>query len=119
MVAPSLGSAAILLDFDCEQTIVRGLPVFAMSLHLVSWNVNGFHAFGTRGPRKLILRQELQPAMVGRLDMLLLQEHKLSSAHASRCRKILPGRSHTFWEPLIGEQARSGGVCTSVSESLS
>ena len=51
--------------------------------------------------------------------MLLLQEHKLSSAHACRCGKILPGRSHTFWEPSIGEQGRSGGVCTSVSESLS
>ena len=51
--------------------------------------------------------------------MLLLQEHKLSSAHASKCGKILPGRPHTFWEPSIGEQGRSGGVCTSVSELLS
>ena len=57
--------------------------------------------------------------VIGRLDMLLLQEHKLSTAHTSRCGKVLPGRSHTFWEPLIGEQGRSGGVCTSVSESLS
>ena len=90
-----------------------------MSLHIVSWNVNGFHASGTRGPRKLILRQELQPAVIGRLDLLLLQEHKLSAAHASRCGKVLPGHSHTFWEPSIGEQGRSGGVCTSVSASIS
>ena len=90
-----------------------------MSLHIVSWNVNGFHASGTRGPRKLILRQELQPAVIGRLDLLMLQEHKLSAAHASRCGKVLPGRSHTFWEPSVGEQGRSGGVCTSISVSIS
>ena len=85
----------------------------------MSWNVNGFHASGTCGPMKLILRQELQPVVIGSLDMLLLQEHKLSAAHASRCGKVLPGRSHTYWEPSIGEQSRSRGVYTSVSESIS
>ena len=79
----------------------------------------GFDASGTRGPRKLILRQELQPAVIGRLDMLLLQGHKLSAAHASRWGKVLRECSHTYWEPSIGEQGRSGGVCTSVSKSLS
>ena len=70
-------------------------------------------------PQEAYLETKLQPAVIGRLDMLLLQEHKLSAAHASRCGKVLPGRSHIYWEPLIGEQGRSGGVCTSVSESLS
>ena len=88
-------------------------------MHLISWNVNGFHSSGTRGLRKTVLTQELQPALVGRMDMLLLQEHKISTAQTSRCGKVLPGRSHTYWEPSIGEQGRSGGVCTSVSESLS
>ena len=39
-----------------------------MSVRIISWNVNGFHSTGTRGPRKMVLRQELQPALVGRVD---------------------------------------------------
>ena len=87
-----------------------------MSLHIISWNVNGFHTSGIRGPRKLILRQELQPAVIGRSDMLLLQEHKLSTTHASRCWKVLLGRSHIYWEPSIGEQGTS--IIESLSESF-
>ena len=89
-----------------------------MSMRIISWNVNGFHSTGTRGPRKMVLRQELQPALVGRVDVLLLQEHKLSASQTSKCGKVLTGRSHTYWEPSIGEQGRSGGVCTSIGASL-
>ena len=28
------------------------------------------------------------------------------------------GRSHTYWEPSIGEHGRSGGVCTSIGAPL-
>ena len=86
----------IIFDIDREHKVVQGLLVYAMSLHIVSWNVNGFHASGTCGLRKLILRHELQSAVIGRLDMLPLQEHKLSEAHASRRGKVLLGCSHTY-----------------------
>ena len=52
------------------------------------------------------------------VDMLLLQEHKLSTAQTSRCGKVLPRCSQTYWEPLIGEQGCSGGVSTSIGASL-
>ena len=66
----------------------------------------------------MILRQELQIALVGQMDVLLLQEHKLSASQTSRCRKVFLGRSHTYWEPSIGEQERSGGVGTSIGTLL-
>lgn len=56
--------------------------------------------------------------LVGQVDVLLLQEHKLSASQTSRCGKVLAGRSHTYWEPLIGEQGRSGGVSTSIGALL-
>ena len=56
--------------------------------------------------------------MVGQVDVLLLQEHKLSASQTSRCEKVLLGHSHTYWEPSIGEQGRSGGVSTSIGAPL-
>lgn len=50
--------------------------------------------------------------------MLLLQEHKLSASQTSKCGKALPGRSHTYSEPSIGEQGRSKGVSTSIGAPL-
>ncbi|MCO5569045.1 hypothetical protein L7F22_022751 [Adiantum nelumboides] len=35
-------------------------------------------------------------------------------AHTQRCGKLLPGGSHTFWEPAVGDHLSSGGVCISV-----
>ena len=67
-----------------------------MSIRIISWNVNGFHSTGTRGPRKMVLRQELQPPVVGRVAVLLLQEHKLSASQTIKCGKVLAGRSHTY-----------------------
>ena len=74
-----------------------------MRLHIVSWNVNGLHMNGIHGPRKLLLRQELSSHFLGDVDVLFAQEHKLSMVHSHRCGKLLPGASHTFWEPAIGE----------------
>ena len=55
---------------------------------------------------------------MGQVDVLLLQEHKLLASQISKCGKVLTGHSHTYWEPSIGEQGRSGGVCTSIGAPL-
>ena len=52
------------------------------------------------------------------MDVLLLQKHKLLASQTSKCGKVLTRRSHTYWEPSIGEQGRSGGVCTSIGAPL-
>ena len=46
-----------------------------MDLHIITWNTNGLH-----GARKLLLRQELHKYVVGEVDVLFVQEHKLSLA---------------------------------------
>ncbi|MCO5592274.1 hypothetical protein L7F22_046273 [Adiantum nelumboides] len=85
-----------------------------MDLHIISWNVNGMHFTSSSGPRKLRLHKEITTHVSRRVDILLVQEHKLSYAHTQRCGKLLPGASHTFWEPVVGEHLNSGGVCISV-----
>ena len=52
--------------------------------------------------------------LVGQVDVLLLQEHKLSASQTSRCGKVLVGRSHTYWEPSIGKHERRREVSTSI-----
>ena len=76
-----------------------------MRFQIVSWNVNGLHMHGIHGPRKLLLRQELISHFPSGVDILLSQEHKLSLDHAHRCGKLLPGASHTFWEPATGDMS--------------
>ena len=73
------------------------------------------HFTSASGPRKLRLRKELRSHVDRRVDVLLVQEHKLAFAHTQRCGKLLEGDSHTFWEPAIGDHLSSGGVCISVA----
>ena len=87
-----------------------------MRLHVVSWNVNGLHMTGVHGPRKLLMRQDLHKHVVGEIDVLLVQEHKLSFAHAHSSGKLLTGASRTFWDPATGNMFRSGGVCISIAQ---
>ncbi|MCO5573007.1 hypothetical protein L7F22_026771 [Adiantum nelumboides] len=88
-----------------------GLSLFGLYL---SWNVNGMHFTSSSGPWKLRLRREISTHVSIPVDILLVQEHKLSYAHTERCGKLLPGGSHTFWEPAVGEHLSNGGVCISV-----
>lgn len=52
--------------------------------------------------------------VVGIVDTLLVQEHKLSPADTQRAGKLLSGNFRTFWEPASGSHFCSGGVCISV-----
>ncbi|MCO5594066.1 hypothetical protein L7F22_048087 [Adiantum nelumboides] len=85
-----------------------------MDMHLLSWNVNGMHFTSSSGPRNLRLCKEISTHASRPVDILLVQEHKLSYAHTQRCGKLLPRGSHTFWEPAMGDHLSSGGVCKSV-----
>ncbi|MCO5569846.1 hypothetical protein L7F22_023560 [Adiantum nelumboides] len=99
------------------KTVDVGKPIFSMvfmDLHIISWNVNGMHFTSSSGSRKLRLRREITTHVSRPVDILLVQEHKLSYAHTQRCGKLLPGGSHTFWEPAVGDHLSSGGVCISV-----
>jgi len=80
----------------------------------VSWNTNGLQSSRLCGSRKLLVRQDLHRHVVGDVDILFVQEHKLSLEMTQRVGKVLPGTSRTFWEPATGLFSRSGGVCISV-----
>ncbi|MCO5599241.1 hypothetical protein L7F22_053342 [Adiantum nelumboides] len=58
--------------------------------------------------------QDASPEIDQLIHGTALSEHKLSYAHTQRCGKLLPGVSHTFWEPAVGDHLSSGGVCISV-----
>lgn len=60
------------------------------------------------------MRQDLHRHVVGDVDVLFVQEHKLSLADTQSCEKILLGTSHTFWEPATGVMSCSDGVAISV-----
>ncbi|MCO5602254.1 hypothetical protein L7F22_056383 [Adiantum nelumboides] len=71
-------------------------------------------AFSSNGPRKLRFRKEISTHASRPVDILLVQEHKLSYAHTQRYGKLLPRGSHTFWDPAVGGHLSNGGVCISV-----
>ncbi|MCO5561324.1 hypothetical protein L7F22_014945 [Adiantum nelumboides] len=64
-----------------------------------------------RRSARLQKRGQISTRVSRPVDILLVQEHKLSYAHTQRCGKLLPGGSHTFWEPAMGDHLSSGGVC--------
>ena len=88
--------------------------VIMMDLHIITWNINGLHNSRQSGARKLLLRQDLHRYVVGEIDVLFVQEHKLSLADTQSCGQLLPGHSRTFWEPATGVMSRNGGVAISV-----
>ena len=85
-----------------------------MDLHIVSWNTNGLHTSSHSGARKHLLRQDLHRYVAGDVDVLFVQEHKLSLADTQSCGNILSGTSRTYWTPATGVMSRSGGVAISV-----
>ncbi|MCO5574955.1 hypothetical protein L7F22_028751 [Adiantum nelumboides] len=78
-----------------------------MDLHIISWwNVNGMHFTSSSGPRKLRLRREITTHVSRPVDILLVQEHKLSYAHSqvweALTRRCTWGLGHTG---QLGHQA--------------
>lgn len=92
-----------------------------MNLHIGLWNTNGLHSSSLCNSRKLFMRQELHRHVFGIVDILLVQEHKLSwrawcasLGEEHREGKMLVGNSRTFWEPSISGFSNSWSVCSPV-----
>lgn len=54
--------------------------------------------------------------MLGEIDVLLIQEHKVFFAHAHSCGELLTGGLRTLWEPATCAMFHSGGVCISIGQ---
>lgn len=82
-------------------------------MHILSWNVNGLCTSRIVGNRASRLKREIASATTSRVDILMLQEHKLANPFGH----LLGSGSRTFWSPSIGDSGHSCGVCISVSAS--
>ncbi|MCO5564746.1 hypothetical protein L7F22_018414 [Adiantum nelumboides] len=49
-----------------------------MDIHVMTWNTNGLQSSRTRGSRRRLLRKDLQKSVVGDIDILMIQEHKIA-----------------------------------------
>lgn len=82
-------------------------------MHILSWNVNGLCTLRLVGNRASRLKREIASSSSMAVDILLLQEHKLSHPFGH----LLGTGSRTIWSPAIGDFGHSCGVCISVSAS--
>ncbi|MCO5615129.1 hypothetical protein L7F22_069418 [Adiantum nelumboides] len=85
-----------------------------MDIHVMTWNTNGLQCSRTRGSRRMLLRRELQKSVVGDIDILMIQEHKIAHPFGT----LMTTGFWTFWEPSSGQHSRSCGVCISVRPRL-
>ncbi|MCO5596958.1 hypothetical protein L7F22_051029 [Adiantum nelumboides] len=62
----------------------------------------------------MLLRKDLQRSIVGDIDILMVQEHKIAQPFGN----LMRARFQTFWEPACGQHSRSCGVCIFVGPRL-
>lgn len=70
-----------------------------MDLHVISWNTNGLQDSRLRGSRRSLLRRELRQHVVGVVDVLLIQEHKIATPSGN----LMPAGSITFGSLLLAD----------------
>ncbi|MCO5563388.1 hypothetical protein L7F22_017029 [Adiantum nelumboides] len=80
----------------------------------MTWNTNGLQSSRTRGSRRWLLRKDSQKSVVGDIDILMIQEHKIARSLGN----LMTAGFRTFWEPASGQHSGSCGVCISVSPRL-
>ncbi|MCO5587797.1 hypothetical protein L7F22_041749 [Adiantum nelumboides] len=85
-----------------------------MDIHVMTWNSNGLQSSRTRGSRRMLLRKDLQRNVVGDIDVLMIQEHKIAHPFGN----LMRAGFRTFWESASGHHFGSCGVCISVGPRL-
>ncbi|MCO5608602.1 hypothetical protein L7F22_062815 [Adiantum nelumboides] len=85
-----------------------------MDIHVMTWNTNGLQSSRTRGSRRRLLRKDLQKSVVGDIDILMIQEHKIAHPFGN----LMTVGYQTFWEPASMQHSGSCGVCISVRPRL-
>ncbi|MCO5568443.1 hypothetical protein L7F22_022142 [Adiantum nelumboides] len=62
-----------------------------MDIHVMTWNTNGLQTSKARGSRKMLLRKDLQRNVVGDIDALIIQEHKITEPFGKAPFEIVEG----------------------------
>ena len=84
-------------------------------LNLISWNVRGLggsHCCKVRS----VFRRQLRKSLIGRIDVLLIQEHHLNEQRIQKYGNLLPGQWKQFWVPAIGDNSLKAGLCIAISD---
>ncbi len=80
-------------------------------MRIVSWNVRGLGG-GQWKRKRGRLRQEMQKHVIGQhVDILLLQEHRLSKEKTEKYGSTMYGDWDHFWGHGYGAEENAGGVC--------
>ena len=85
------------------------------SLNIISWNVRGL---GGRHCCKVksVFRRQLRKSLVGRIDVLLIQEHHLNEQRIQKYGNLLPGQWRQFWVPATGDNNRKAGLGIAIND---
>ena len=84
-------------------------------LNIISWNVRGLgdkHYLKVRS----VFRRQLRKSVIGRIDVLLIQEHHLNEQRIQKYGNLLPGQWRQFWVPATGDNNRKAGLCIALND---
>ena len=84
-------------------------------LNIISWNVRGLagkHYLKIRS----VFRRQLRKSVIGRIDVLLIQEHHLNEQRIQKYGNLLPGQWRQFWVPATGDNNRKAGLCIAIND---
>ena len=84
-------------------------------LNLISWNVRGLGGSHC-GKVRSVFRRQLRKSLIGRIDVLLIQEHHLNEQRIQKYGNLLPGQWKQFWVPAIGDNRLKAGLCIAISD---
>ena len=85
------------------------------SLNIISWNVRGL---GGRNCCKVrsVFRRQLKKSLVGRIDVLVIQEHHLNEQRIRKYGNLLPGKWRQLWVPALGVNRLKVGLCIAIND---
>ena len=84
-------------------------------LNIISWNVRGLGGKNCRKVRS-VFRQQLRKSLVGRIDILLIQEHHLNEQRIQKYGNMMPGKWRQFWVPAVGDNSLKAGLCIALND---
>ena len=84
-------------------------------LNIISWNVWGLRSKQFHKVRS-VFRRQLRKSLVGRIDILLIQEHHLNEQRIQKYGNLLPGKWRQFWVLAVGDNCLKTGLCIVIND---
>ena len=84
-------------------------------LNIISWNVRGLGGRNC-GKVRSVFRRQLKKSLVGRIDVLLIQEHHLNEQRIRKYGNLLPGQWWQLWVPTVGDNRLKAGLCIAIND---